>query len=146
MDRGGLNVGAGASLGERIIEMPIVAHPSAFDTFLADLRARTRHDINQAKSELLAGMREFSATAITAHCESMATMARAVEHSADSAAAAFERSFAEYHAELAKRDEAIASLQAELAAHRAELARIAAQPVLSRWWSEFKAMFRGRRA
>lgn len=146
MDRTLLAMGSGARLGAQMIGPARMSTPTEFDAFLADIRAKTRHDINQAKRELLDGMHEFSSTAISAHCEAMATMSRAVEHSANAAAAAFERSFMEYRVELAKRDEMIATLRVELI-HAltqarldlsAELAQVAAQPVLSRWWTEFK--------
>ena len=138
MDRGGLIIGAGAQLGEPIVEAPHTAAPTQFDAFLADIRAKTRHDIQQAKRELLDGLHEFSASAISAHCDSMATMARAVEHSADAAAAAFERSFAEYHAELASRDATIDSLRTALVLMQNELVVVRTTPVLPRWWAEFK--------
>lgn len=139
-------MGAGARLGEQMIGPSRVSSPTEFDTFLADIRAKTRHDIDQAKRELLDGMHEFSSTAITAHCDALATMARAVEHSSDAAAAAFERNFAEYRAELASRDEAIADLAAQLTQLRADLTASAALPVLPRWWVEFKRWFWRRNA
>lgn len=142
MDRTLLAMGSSARLGAQMIGPARMSTPTEFDTFLSAIRAQTRHDINQAKRELLDGMHEFSATAISAHCEAMATMARAVEHSADAAAAAFERSFMEYRAELTKRDKAIAALHEQLSQLRTEateaITLAASTPVLPRWWSEFK--------
>ena len=138
MDQGGLIVGPGADLGEAHVITGRGALPTSFDGFLADIRAKTRHDIQQAKRELLDGLHEFSASAISAHCDSMATMARAVEHSADAAAAAFERSFAEYRAELASRDATIDSLHTALVLLQNELEVTRNAPVLPRWWAEFK--------